>query len=71
MLKFLLYIMFNYKICNRANECSVKTDVWICLTSFTKTTETKCDLPFLYFFSKFTSLFFTCSYLLHCIHDLI
>ena len=41
---FLLCIMFNYNIYNQANECSVKVDVWICLTALTKTTETNCKI---------------------------
>ena len=50
MFKFLLCIMFNYNIYNQANECSVKVDVWICLTSFTKTIETKCEIAISLFF---------------------
>ena len=55
--KFLLCTMFNHNIYNQANKCSVKVDVWICLIFLTKTIEQIVKLPFLYFFSMFTTLF--------------
>ena len=65
------YVSGYHNIYNQANECSVKVDVWICLISLTKTTETNCKIAISLFFLNVYNTVFTCSYLLHCIHALI